>query len=260
MTGAEVRGKAMARAVVLGLALGGCVLAGLAGLGVTAWWAIGGVLAADLLLVAACARLLCPAPDREPAGVVAPVDGLTGLPNRAAMMAQVERTLPVADSDQEPAGLVILGLDDLAEVNDTLGRRTGDLLLQSVAARLLGAVRDTDLVARIGGDEFAVLLPRAGSARGCLQTARRLLDAVQGPADLDGFQVRVGAVAGGAVYPVHAATPTELFQRAGAAMRHAKQSRTHAALYEAGLEGDLAPRKRPAAVPAREKRPALPFR
>ncbi|BCY13091.1 hypothetical protein L3i22_081790 [Actinoplanes sp. L3-i22] len=251
----------MARAVVLGLALGVCALAGLAGLGITDRWAIGGVLAADLLLVAACAYLLFPASDEEPAEVVPPIDGLTGLPNRAAMMARVERTLPVADSDQEPAGLVVLDLDDLTDVNDTLGRRTGDLLLQSVAARLLGAVRDTDLVARIGDDEFAVLLPQVGSARGGLEAARRLLDAVQGPADLDGFQVRINAAVGCAVYPVHAATPTELFQRAEAAMRYAKQSRTHAALYEVGLEGDLAPRKNPtAAVPTREKRPALPFR
>ncbi len=105
-----------------------------------------------------------------------------------------------------------------------------------------------------------MLLPEVGSAPACLETARRLLDAVQGPADLDGFQVRINAAIGGAVYPVHAATPTELFQRAEAAMRYAKQSRSHAALYEAGIEGDLAPRGRATAVPAREKRPALPFR
>ncbi|MFI1995522.1 diguanylate cyclase domain-containing protein [Actinoplanes sp. NPDC020271] len=250
----------MARTVVLGLTVGVCALAALAMCGVTDLWAIGSVLAADLALLATCARLLLPATADDPSAAVAPQDGLTGLPNRAAMMARVERALPIADSEQEAAGLVVLDLDDLADVNDTLGRRTGDLLLQSVAARLLAAVRDTDMVARIGDDEFAVLLPQVGSAPACLETARRLLDAVQGPADLDGFQVRINAAIGGAVFPAHAATPTELFQRAEAAMRYAKQSRTHAALYEVGLEGDLAPRKRSTAVPARTKRPALPFR
>lgn len=259
MTGGEVRGGALARAVVLGLAFGVCTLAGLAVAGVTDLWVIGGVLAADLALIATCACLLLPA-SGDPADAGPPVDGLTGLPNRAAMMAQLERALPIADSEQEPVGLVVLDLDDLADVNDTLGNHTGDLLLQSVASRLLAAVRDTDMVARIGDDEFAVLLPQAGSAQACLETARRLLDAVQGPADLDGFQVRISAAIGGAVFPVHAATPTELFQRAEAAMRYAKQSRTHAALYEVGLEGDLAPRRKAAEVPAREKRPALPFR
>ncbi|GAA2888413.1 hypothetical protein Acy02nite_70140 [Actinoplanes cyaneus] len=250
----------MARTVVLGLTLGVCALAGLAVSGVTGRWAIGSVLAADLALLAACARLLLPGSADDAAGAVPPHDGLTGLPNRAAMMARVERALPIADAEQVPAGLVVLDLDDLADVNDTLGRRTGDLLLQSVAARLLAAARDTDVVARIGDDEFAVLLPQVGSAPACLETARRLLDAVQGPADLDGFQVRINASIGGAVFPVHAATPTELFQRAEAAMRYAKQSRTQAALYEVGLEGDLAPGRSSTAVPARAKRPALPFR
>jgi diguanylate cyclase (GGDEF)-like protein len=116
------------------------------------------------------------------------------------------------------------------------------------------------MVARIGGDEFAVLLPQVGSAAACLETARRLLEAVQGPVDLDGFQVRINAAAGGAVYPVHAATPAELFQRAETAMRYAKHARTHAALYEPSIEGELAPRGGSAQVPARVKRAALPRR
>ncbi|GIF06652.1 hypothetical protein Asi03nite_41900 [Actinoplanes siamensis] len=241
----------MARAVVLALLLGVCTLAGLAVLEVTNPWAIGGVLGADLLLVALCAHLLLP-PERP--GEAEPAhDALTGLASRAALLARVERTLPVADADQEPAGLVILGLDDLADVTDTLGRGIGDLLLGSVAARLSAAVRDTDLVARIGDGEFAVLLPQVGSAPACLETARRLLGAVQGPADLDGFQVRVNAAIGGAVYPVHATTPAELFERAGIAMRSAKRSRTHAALYEAGLAQAPVPGAR-----IGDRRPALP--
>jgi diguanylate cyclase (GGDEF)-like protein len=243
--------------VVLGLTVGMCTLACFAAIGITNLWAICGVLAAGMLLVAGGARMLLPSADAA-AGAAPPHDALTGLPNRAMMMAQVERTLPVADADQEPAGLVILDLNDLADVNDTLGERVGDLLLRSVAARLSAAVRDTDMVARIGGDEFAVLLPRVGSAAACLETARRLVEAVQGPADLDGFRVRINAAAGGAVYPVHAATPTELFQRAETTMRYAKHARTHAALYEPGMEGELAPRGSYSEIPARAGQAALP--
>ncbi|GLW34595.1 GGDEF domain-containing protein [Actinoplanes regularis] len=251
MTGAKVRGRALARAVTLGLTLGVVTLAGFAAFGLTDPRAIGGVLAADLVLVATCAYLL--PTSQPPAETPPPHDGLTGLPTRATLMTQVERTLPVADSEQEAAGLVVFDLDRLADVNDTLGQRVGDLLLRSVATRLAAAVRDTDMVARIGDDEFAVLIPQAGSATACLETARRLLDVVQRPADLDGIQVRINAAAGGAVYPVHAATPTELFERAETALRSAKRSRAGAVLYEVGMEGDLAP----AAVTVRDRRPAL---
>ncbi|AEV86598.1 Cellulose synthesis regulatory protein [Actinoplanes sp. SE50] len=244
MTGAEVRGKAATRAILLALTLGVCALAALAAFRISGRWPIAAVLAADLALLAALARIVLPEPEPAPEPAH---DGVTGLPTRATLMAQVERTLPVADADQEPAGLVILGLDDLADVTETLGPAITDLLLRSVAARLTAALRDTDTLARIGPAEFAVLLPRVGSAAACLEAARRLRAAVQAPADLDGFQIRVDATAGGAVYPVHAATPTDLFARAGAAREAARESTDGAALHAT-------------ATVRRSARPALPAR
>ncbi|WP_189332629.1 GGDEF domain-containing protein [Actinoplanes ianthinogenes] len=236
-----------ARAALIGLVVGVVALAALAACGVTGRWVIGGVLAADLALLAVCARALSggPAEQRQQPSH----DGLTGLPNRAMMTATVERALPVAAAEQESAGLLMFDVDDLADVNYSLGQRIGDLLLTEVAARLSAAVRDTDTVARVGDDEFAVLLPTIGSAPACLETARRLLSAVQGPADLDGFQVRISATVGAAVYPAHASTPTELFERAESAMRTAKQSRSATALF--------GPEPTP---PKPADRPALPFR
>ncbi|GAA4588178.1 diguanylate cyclase (GGDEF)-like protein [Actinoplanes octamycinicus] len=226
MTGGRVRA---ARAALIGLTVGVLALAGLAAFGIGGYPAVGAVLVADLAMLAVCARALfgsAPEEREQPLH-----DGLTGLPNRAMMTAAVERALPVAAAGQEPAGLLVFDVDDLTDVNYSLGQRIGDLLLTEVASRLSAAVRDTDTVARVGDDEFAVLLPRIGSAAACLETARRLLDAVRGPADLDGFQVRISAAVGAAVYPAHAATPTELFQRAETAMRTAKQSRSATAMF-----------------------------
>ncbi|GIF14856.1 GGDEF domain-containing protein [Actinoplanes teichomyceticus] len=251
MTGERWRGQAGARAALIGLALGVLALGWLAALG-AGRWPVGVVVAVDLLLVAVCARHLRAAGaepgDDAGAGPQPPYDSLTGLPGRRTLTAVLERTLPVADADQEPAGLVLLDVTGLADVNDTLGRRVGDLLLAEMAARLTAAVRDTDTVARSGGDEFAVLLPQVGSAPAALETARRLRDAVRGPADLDGFQVQLSVTAGAAVYPVHATTATELLHRAEAALRAAGQSRDGVVAY-----GE---RSRPE-VPSRPGRPAL---
>ncbi|KUL29262.1 GGDEF domain-containing protein [Actinoplanes awajinensis] len=257
MTGDGVRQKMRARAALVGLALGVVALAGCAMAGVSDPWAIGVLTAFDLLLLAACVRPLFGDATDQPGEPEPRLDSLTGLPDRRALTAVVERTLPVADSDQEPAGLLVFGVHELADVTDTLGPAIGDLLLKEVAARLAAAVRDTDTVGRLGDDEFAVLLPQVGSAPACLDTARRLLDLVRGPADLDGYQVRISAAVGAAVYPVHAATTTELFVRAETALRAASRSRDGAALYEVGVEGDLRPRKE---IDSREHRPALPSR
>ncbi|GIE94158.1 putative bifunctional diguanylate cyclase/phosphodiesterase [Paractinoplanes rishiriensis] len=160
-------------------------------------------------------------------------DGLTGLANRSLLTERVDRTLAQAERDGDPVGLLLLDLNKFKEVNDTLGHHAGDLLLTEVADRLSGAVRDSDTVARLGGDEFAVLLPGVGTAEDCLDLARRILEAVQGPAELDGVRVDISGSIGAAVYPVHSANSAELLQHADIAMYTAKRSRCGAALYDA---------------------------
>ena len=192
----------------------------------------------DILLLALCALIVLTHQRRvegqaQQSRYRALHDGLTGLPNRAMLADRIEECLRTAGRhDDQVAGLLLLDLNKFKEVNDTLGHHAGDLLLQEVASRLSGAVRDDDTVARLGGDEFAVLLPRVGSAEHCIEIAGRLLDALQGPADLNGVLVDISGSIGAAVYPHHSANAAELLQHADIAMYAAKRNRTGTALYD----------------------------
>ena len=204
--------------------------------------AAGAVVAVDLLLLVFCALVVISHQRRIERQVResryrAAHDGLTGLANRCLFTETMEQALRQAESDGEPAGLLLLDLNRFKEVNDTLGHHAGDLLLIEVAARLAGAVRRVDTVARLGGDEFAVLLPGVDSVDNCLDVARRLLDAVQGPAELDGVRVDINASIGAAVYPMQGATSIELLQHADIAMYVAKRTRSGTALYDAEAHG-----------------------
>src|SRR5205823_4990513 len=88
-------------------------------------------------------------------------DALTGLPNRTLLFQRAEQAVHVAQRGREPLALLLLDLDHFKDVNDTLGHYHGDLVLQEVAARLCHALRESDVVARLDGDEFAALLPGA---------------------------------------------------------------------------------------------------
>ncbi|WP_433304045.1 diguanylate cyclase domain-containing protein [Actinoplanes sp. CA-030573] len=121
-------------------------------------------------------------------------DNLTGLPNRASLAAHAAR------HDGAALALALVDLDGFKQVNDTLGHAAGDVLLQRVAQRLGGTLRDGELAGRLGGDEFVVLLPGADAAT-CEAAARRIRDAVGEPVAIGGDVVRVGASVGYAVRP-----------------------------------------------------------
>ncbi|GIF23606.1 diguanylate cyclase (GGDEF)-like protein [Actinoplanes tereljensis] len=200
--------------------------------------AAGAIVAVDMMLLVLCAFVMIGHQRRierqaQESRYRAGHDGLTGLANRSLLAEHVERTLKQAARQNAPVGLLLLDLNKFKEVNDTLGHHAGDLLLTEVASRLSSAVRESDIVARLGGDEFAVLLPSVGSAEGCLELARRVLDAVQGPAELDGVRVDISGSIGAAVYPLHSANSAELLQHADIAMYTAKRSRSGTAIYDA---------------------------
>ena len=158
-------------------------------------------------------------------------DALTGAANRTLLGERVDAALTAAARDGSKVGLLLLDLNRFKEVNDTLGHHTGDLLLQEVAARLRQGARPGDTVARLGGDEFAVVLPGLAGPEDLLAVGQRVLDAVCGPADLQGMAVEVSASIGGALYPDPGTNATELMQFADIAMYTAKRGRLGIALY-----------------------------
>ncbi|MGZ4494736.1 MAG: diguanylate cyclase domain-containing protein, partial [Nocardioides sp.] len=151
-------------------------------------------------------------------------DMLTGLANRRAFTDRLERLLVQRDRTGAAAGVIFLDLDKFKEVNDRFGHAEGDALLCVVAQRLRALVRAEDLVARIGGDEFTVLLPAVRDDNALAQAAQRIVNTFREPIEVGGTVVEthpsVGAVL---VSPAHA-TVSEVLRHADTAMYAAKHA------------------------------------
>lgn len=189
-----------------------------------------GVFAIDLATFALCTAILIGYQRRverqaETSRHQALHDALTGLANRVLFRDRAEHALHLAARTRQPVGVIALDLNGFKQVNDTLGHHSGDLLLKHVGARLLECVRDTDTIARLGGDEFSILLPNVTSVADATEVARRVLDAIRVPLELDGQPAEVGASIGVAVFPQHGDDIEVLLQAADNAMYTAKRGR-----------------------------------
>jgi diguanylate cyclase (GGDEF)-like protein len=147
-------------------------------------------------------------------------DALTGLPNRALFLERLEQAL----ASGQPGAVAFLDLDHFKAINDTLGHHIGDQLLTSVAARLEGLLRPTDTVARMGGDEFTLILTEVDTQEHAGQLARTLLDTLDQPFVLAGHELRVSGSLGLAVFPQDGQQVEVLLKHADTAMYHAKTS------------------------------------
>jgi diguanylate cyclase (GGDEF)-like protein/PAS domain S-box-containing protein len=150
-------------------------------------------------------------------------DSLTGLPNRSFFLDTLERTLSRAGRQHTRSALVFVDLDGFKAVNDGLGHAAGDTVLQTVAERLRAGTRSSDLVARIGGDEFIVLVQSLARADDAALVARGLLDRLARPCRADDHEIALSASAGISVYPEDGTDADSLLRNADLAMYRAKQ-------------------------------------
>jgi len=150
-------------------------------------------------------------------------DPLTGLPNRALFMDRLDQAIEHGRRTGRMAALMFLDLDRFKAVNDTLGHRAGDLLLIEAARRLRECVRTEDTVARMGGDEFTLLLADVRAFSDAARVAAKVLESLSAPFDLDPRPVHVSASVGITIWPIDGTDAAALLRNADAAMYHAKR-------------------------------------
>ena len=149
-------------------------------------------------------------------------DALTGLANRTLLWDRLEQALHMAQRNKTLVATVLIDLNDFKLINDSFGHDAGDEVLTVVAKRLLAAVRDSDTVARLSGDEFVLVLVNQPSLRYTLRMVERLRLAMSKPVAFDSREIPVGASMGVSVYPHDGAAVFDLVRAADVAMYHAK--------------------------------------
>ena len=149
-------------------------------------------------------------------------DPLTGLPNRRLFNDRLNLALAHAHRNQKKLAVMLLDLDQFKEVNDTLGHSVGDQLLQVVSERLTDLLRKDDTVARMGGDEFMLLLPEIAGGEGAAKVAQKVLEALREPFVLDSHELRITTSIGMVFYPDDGEDADTLVKNADIAMYRAK--------------------------------------
>jgi predicted signal transduction protein with EAL and GGDEF domain len=182
-------------------------------------------------------------------------DQLTALPNRALFLDRLKQMILLSKRKSERFGVMLLDLDGFKEVNDTLGHRVGDELLKHIAQRLQRIIRasstiarvgadevrnDAELlpeagestVARLGGDEFAILLPNLGGVEGAVSVAKRVVEVLETPAEIDGNMIVVAGTLGIAMFPEHGDDAETLLRRTDVALYVAKHLQSDYSVYD----------------------------
>jgi diguanylate cyclase (GGDEF)-like protein/PAS domain S-box-containing protein len=177
-------------------------------------------------------------------------DMLTGLPNRALLAENMRQTIEECATTDSKAALLLVDLDRFKVINDTRGHQTGDMLLRQVAERINGALGANELAARIGGDEFALILRNIESVEDVSHRCQALLTQIGRPYSLGGVDQLIGASIGIAIIPDDGNSPDELLRVADLAMYEAKSNGRNChcffspqlnqiAQFNAGVEADL---------------------
>ncbi len=151
-------------------------------------------------------------------------DSLTGLANRNLLQQRLDEAMRMASRMEKKISVMFLDLDGFKPVNDMYGHATGDKLLRIVANRLEKSARETDTVARIGGDEFAIISTNINKEQDVTKAAQRVLDSVRSPIVIEGNSHQIGTSIGISFYPLDSTDPDELFRMADVALYQAKYS------------------------------------
>jgi diguanylate cyclase (GGDEF)-like protein len=151
------------------------------------------------------------------------VDTLTGLPNRRWLTENLPAAISACAAKQASAALLFIDLDNFKTANDTLGHALGDQLLQAVAKRVRAAIRDVDVLCRLGGDEFTVILGIVETAQEAAAVSERILTALRQPFSIAGHETMVGSSIGISLYPANGLDADTLIKHADLAMYRAKE-------------------------------------
>ncbi|MBL4613110.1 MAG: GGDEF domain-containing protein [Emcibacter sp.] len=151
-------------------------------------------------------------------------DSLTGLANRAHFTEKLDGFLNRKRQNDNNLALALIDLDKFKDVNDTYGHPMGDALLQEVSEILTSLVRDNDFVARIGGDEFAILFPNSCGQDDIMPPLNRILKRLMEPVIINGVTLKIGASIGVSLYPEHACTTESLIKSADNALYKVKET------------------------------------
>jgi diguanylate cyclase (GGDEF)-like protein len=162
-------------------------------------------------------------------------DSLTTLLNRASLYDRVDAQIARTNPDRSALAVIYLDLDRFKEINDSYGHAAGDKVLQCVSRRILENVRHTDFAARIGGDEFVVILPGVSEQKEASRVADLLASAIEQAVSFNGRDLRVGASFGISIYPDDGAQTDALLKKADERMYRAKLTRQSTNLISTGL-------------------------
>ena len=165
-------------------------------------------------------------------------DALTGLPNRRLLQDRMAQAMTKVSQDRAGLCVLYLDLNAFKPVNDRFGHAAGDEVLKEVGARMKSAVRSSDTVARVGGDEFVVLLESPVGDEDAYSVASAMLRAIRSPIEADGHSHRISASIGCARYPKDGDTPEELLRNADSAMYAAKRFGIDFSVYDTGVDAN----------------------
>jgi len=154
-------------------------------------------------------------------------DSLTGLPNRRLFNDRLDVAIAYAQRNRHKLAMLLLDLDQFKDVNDTLGHSVGDKLLKAVSERLINILRKSDTVARMGGDEFMLMLPEMALGEDAAKVAAKILNAFQDPFVFEGYELRITTSIGIAIYPHDGEDSDTLVKNADIAMYCAKEQGRH---------------------------------